>query len=160
WFVDTDIVVTNRHVASLVARWDGRKFAFTRGVAGKCVSCSVNTLHEFDDVRTDATRVFPVKEVLYIEPESGPDIAFLKVERRTDGSRQDRIKIAAVDIGANERVFVVGYPARAPKSVIPDQALMKQLYRDRYDVKRAAPGFTMSPEQGATRHDCTTLGGN
>jgi hypothetical protein len=160
WFVDTDIVVTNRHVASLIARWDGRKFVFTRGVAGKPVSCSLSTLHEFDDQKADQARVFAVKEVLYIEPDKGPDIAFLRVERRTDGSRPDRIAVAKADVGADEPVFVVGYPARAPRSVIPDQDLMKQLYRDRYDVKRAAPGYTMSPSQGATRHDCTTLGGN
>jgi phosphatidylserine/phosphatidylglycerophosphate/cardiolipin synthase-like enzyme len=160
WFVDTDIVVTNRHVASLIARWDGRKFAFVRGVAGRPVTSSVSTLHEFDDVAVDEARVFAVTEVLYIERDGGPDIAFLKVARRTDGAKPDRITIAKTDVGENVPVFVVGYPARAPKSVIPDQQLMKQLYRDRYDVKRAAPGFTMGPGDGATRHDCTTLGGN
>jgi hypothetical protein len=160
WFVDTDIVVTNRHVASLIARWDGRKFVFSRGVAGKPIASSLSTLHEFDDLSVDPVRMFAVKEVLYIEPEDGPDIAFLKVDRRTDGSKRDRIDIAKSDVGGNMPVFVVGYPARAPKSVIPDQKLMKDLYRDRYDVKRAAPGYTMASAEGATRHDCTTLGGN
>ena len=161
WFIDTDVVVTNRHVASLIARWDGRKYVFSRGVAGKSISASVCTEHEFDDVPEDNTRTFAVKEVLYIEPESGPnDIAFLKVERRTDGSKPDRVAIAPNDVGDNVPVFVVGYPARAPKSVIPDQALMKELYLDRYDVKRAAPGYTMATKDGTSRHDCTTLGGN
>jgi hypothetical protein len=160
WFVDTDIVVTNRHVASLIARWDGRKYAFTRGVAGKPITSSVNTLHEFDDIAVDEARNFAVTEVLYIEPEGGPDIAFLKVARRTDGTKPDRITVANTNVGDNVEVFVVGYPARASKSVIPDQMLMKELYRDRYDVKRAAPGFTMAESDGATRHDCTTLGGN
>jgi hypothetical protein len=160
WFVDTDVLVTNRHVASLIARHDGREFVFARGVGGQPITASISTLHEFDDLAVDATRVFAVKEVLYIEPDSGPDIAFLKIERRTDGSVRDRIDIAKSDVGDNAPVFVVGYPARAPKSVIPDQQLMKELYRDRYDVKRAAPGYTMAPSEGATRHDCTTLGGN
>jgi phosphatidylserine/phosphatidylglycerophosphate/cardiolipin synthase-like enzyme len=159
WFVDTEIVVTNRHVAELIARWDGRKFAFVRGVGGRPVTSSVSTLHEFDDLVTNQNRIFAVDEVLYIEPAGGPDIAFLKVQRRTDGTRPDHIDIAAADVGANVPIFTVGYPARAPRSVIPDQALMKKLYLDRYDVKRAAPGFTMSPGEGATRHDCTTLGG-
>jgi hypothetical protein len=44
--------------------------------------------------------------------------------------------------------------------VIPDQELMKELYRDRYDVKRAAPGFSVGSDGRATRHDCTTSGGN
>jgi hypothetical protein len=160
WFVDTDVVVTNRHVASLVARWDGRKFAFMRGVAGRPMTSAVSTLHEFDDATADPGRVFAVTEVLYIERDDGPDVAFLRVARRTDGTTRDRITVAKSDVGDNVPVFVVGYPARAPKSVIPDQALMRQLYRDRYDVKRAAPGFTMAAAGGATRHDCTTLGGN
>jgi Trypsin-like peptidase domain len=160
WFVDANILITNRHVASLIARQDGRKFAFARGVGAQPLSASVSTLHEFDDLTVDTVRAFAVEEVLYIEPDNGPDIAFLRVARRTDGSRPDRIAIAAADVGADVPVFVVGYPARAPRSVIPDQQLMKELYRDRYDVKRAAPGFTMAPREGATRHDCTTLGGN
>jgi hypothetical protein len=159
WFVDTDIVVTNRHVAELIARWDGRKFGFVRGVAGKPITSSLSTLHEFDDLVVNETRIFAVEGVLYIESAGGPDIAFLRVRRRTDGSRPDHISVAKADVAADVPIFTVGYPARAPRSVIPDQELMRKLYRDRYDVKRAAPGFTMSPAEGATRHDCTTLGG-
>jgi Trypsin-like peptidase domain len=160
WFVDRGIVITNRHVASLIARWDGRQFVFARGVGGKAIRPAVSTLHEFDDLVTDTARIFAVTEVLYIEPDDGPDIAFLRVARRTDGTKLDRIPVARTDVAAEVPVFVVGYPARAPRSVIPDQQRMKELYRDRFDVKRAAPGFTMPEQEGTTRHDCTTLGGN
>jgi V8-like Glu-specific endopeptidase len=161
WFIAEDILVTNRHVASLIAKPDGRKFVFSRGVAGNVIVPSVCTAHEFDDLAPDKGRIFDVKEVLYIERDNGPnDIAFIRVNRRTDGARQGFITIAESDVKAEVPVLVVGYPARAPRSVIPDQALMKELYRDRYDVKRAAPGFTMSEERLTTRHDCTTLGGN
>ena len=102
-----------------------------------------------------------MKEVLYIEPETGAnDIAFLRVQRRTDGTRRDFIEIAAQDADPDSPVVVVGYPARASKNVIPDQDRMRELFRDRYDVKRAAPGLTMPSENQVTRHDCTTLGGN
>lgn len=160
WFIGPDIVVTNRHVASLVARWDGRRFAFRRGVAGNPIEASLCTAHEYDDPVPDRSRSFPVTEVLYIERESGPDIAFLRVARRPDGARRSQIEIAEADVAANVPVLVVGYPARAPKSVIPDQKMMEELYLGLYDVKRAAPGYTMSPRDAATRHDCTTLGGN
>lgn len=160
WLVDTDIVVTNRHVANLIARWDGRQFAFSRGIAGALIGSSFDTLHEFDDLAVGAARAFTVKEVLYIEPgDHGPDIAFLRVGRRTDGTGRDRIDVATADVGENTPIVVVGYPARAPRSIIPDQRLMNHLYRDRYDVKRAAPGLIMNPERGSTRHDSTTLGG-
>lgn len=161
WFVDSDIVVTNRHVASLIARWDGRQYAFSRGVAGRALAPSLSTLHEFDDLARDEARAFAVSEVLYIEPERGPhDIAFLRVARRTDGARPFRVPIAPGDAPGDLPVVVVGYPARAPRSVIPNQALMRELYRERFDVKRAAPGYTMGDERGVGRHDCTTLGGN
>ncbi|WP_035678331.1 phospholipase D-like domain-containing protein [Bradyrhizobium liaoningense] len=160
WLVDTDIVVTNRHVAGLIARWDGRKFAFSRGVGGRDLESSLCNAHEFDDLAPDAARIFKVMEVLYIEPDSGPDIAFLQVDRRTDGRAPPFISVSANDAAAELPVCVIGYPARASRRVIPDQGLMKQLYRDRFDVKRAAPGFTSGIEQGSTTHDCTTLGGN
>jgi phosphatidylserine/phosphatidylglycerophosphate/cardiolipin synthase-like enzyme/V8-like Glu-specific endopeptidase len=161
WLVAPDIVVTNRHVASLVARHDGRKFVFSRGVGAEPISCSVCTAHEFDDLAPEEARIFAVEEVLYIEPDSQPnDIAFLRVRRQTDGTKRPFIPIAQTDVGSDTPVLVVGYPARAPKSVIPDQELMKDLYQDRYDVKRAAPGYTMQSVGKVTRHDCTTLGGN
>jgi phosphatidylserine/phosphatidylglycerophosphate/cardiolipin synthase-like enzyme len=159
WFVADDVVVTNRHVALLFARQDGRRFVFARGVAGRPMEPSLSTLHEFDDLAVDQARVFAITDILYIEPEPGPDIAFLRVARRTDGAGRRFLEVTKDDVGDNIPVFTVGYPAKAPKSVISDQDQMKRLYRNRYDVKRAAPGYTMSPGGGATRHDCTTLGG-
>jgi hypothetical protein len=161
WFVDTDVVVTNRHVANLIAKWDGRQFGFARGIGGKTIESSLCNAHEFDDLAPDSSRTFKVKEVLYIEPDNGAnDIAFLRVERRTNGTAPPFITVAANNAPDEVPVCVVGYPARAPKRLIPDQELMKQLDRDRFDVKRAAPGFTSGFEQGAATHDCTTLGGN
>ncbi len=161
WFVAEDVVVTNRHVATLIARWDGRRFVFNRGIAGRLVGSSLCTTHEKDDSAADAGRVFAVVEVLYIERESGPhDIAFVRVKRRASGNGPAFLPVAAADAGEEAPVCVVGYPARAPKRIIPDQALMQELYRGRYDVKRAAPGFTVGTSAGTTRHDCTTLGGN
>ncbi|WP_176480174.1 phospholipase D-like domain-containing protein [Mesorhizobium sp. WSM3859] len=158
WFVDSNIVVTNRHVAELIAHRDGRRYAFTRGVGGT-IAASLNTLHEFDDLAVDAARAFAVEEVLYIERDPAIDIAFLRVRRRTDGARPDRIAISAADAVPDSSVVTVGYPARASKRIIPDQQLMEDLYRGRYDVKRAAPGLALPRDGASWRHDCTTLGG-
>jgi len=161
WFVDENIVVTNRHVASLIARHDGRKFVFKLGVGNRPINSDFNTTHEFEDTGFDRSRNFKVDEVLYIEPESGPnDIAFLKVRRRANGVVPKSIPVAKNDVGAERLVCAIGYPARASRRVIPDQQLMNDLYLGKFDIKRAAPGFTMPMAGGTTRHDCTTLGGN
>lgn len=162
WFVAADIVVTNRHVAQLIAQQQGAQFVFARGVAGKPISASLNTLHEFDDVAAGQERIFAIKDVLYIEKADGPnDIAFLRVARTVDGARQGFIAVNPVNPGVDAMVVTIGYPAKAPKRIIPDQELMRSLYRDRYDVKRAAPGLIMpSQSNDTTEHDCTTLGGN
>lgn len=161
WFVAEDIVVTNRHVASLIARWDGRQFVFNRSIGGRMIGASLSTAHEKDDAAAEPERVFAVREVLYIERETGlHDIAFVRVARRANANAPVFVPVATSDVGADTPVCVVGYPARASKRVIPDQALMEDLYRGRYDVKRVAPGFTLQGIEGTGRHDCTTLGGN
>jgi V8-like Glu-specific endopeptidase len=160
WLVGPDIVVTNRHVASLIAHQESGTFMFSRGVGGKQVIASLNAAHEFDDARPDTSRTFAVEEVLYIERESGPDIAFLRIRRRIDGTTLAFIPIAAGNPKADTPVLAVGYPARASKRIIPNQELMRELYLDRFDVKRAAPGLIMSSGDGSVHHDCTTLGGN
>ena len=162
WFVAADIVVTNRHVAQLIAQQEGARFVFSRGVAGKPISVSLNTLHEFDDLAAGQDRIFDIKEVLYIEKISDPnDIAFIRVARKIDGTKQGFITVSETNLAENASVVTVGYPAKAPKRIIPNQDLMKELYRDRYDVKRAAPGMIMAAERNnSVEHDCTTLGGN
>ncbi|MDD1517595.1 MULTISPECIES: phospholipase D-like domain-containing protein [Bradyrhizobium] len=162
WFVAADIVVTNRHVAQLIAQQEGARFVFSRGVAGKPISVSLNTVHELDDLAAGQERIFGVKEVLYIEKTTGSnDIAFIRVDRRTDGAKQSFIAISEANLAMNASVVTIGYPAKAPKRIIPDQSLMEELYRNQYDVKRAAPGMIMVAERGnSAEHDCTTLGGN
>ena len=161
WLVAEDIVVTNRHVANLIARWDGRRYAFSRGIAGRPIAGSLCTAREFDDSTVDAARLFSITEVLFIERDDSPyDIAFLRIKRRAIGTQPTRLVVSRENPSSSTQVVVVGYPARARADLIPDQALMQQLFRDRYDVKRAAPGYTMSMQGSAARHDCTTLGGN
>ena len=162
WFVDNDIVVTNRHVASLIARRDGLKYVFSLGMGGEEITSTLCNGHEFGDGAPNADRVFKVKEVLYIERDNSPnDIAFLRVEQKSNGNgNAPRFIEVADSVGTEELVCVVGYPARAPQHIIPDQNLMQSLFRGRFDIKRAAPGYTMTTQNNLGRHDCATLGGN
>ena len=160
WFVAADVVVTNRHVADLIARHDGRKWALRLGIDGE-IGCSMNTLREYRDVnRSDPARDFKVLEVLFIEKDGNPDIAFLRVARTPDGAKPVAISIAETDVAPDRFVGVIGYPARAGTYAIPDQQQMTDLFYGEYDVKRIAPGYSLSGSAKAGTHDCTTLNGN
>jgi V8-like Glu-specific endopeptidase len=157
WLVDRGLLVTNRHVAELVARWDGSRYRFRPGFAGRDLRVSLDYRHEKD---VEARETVDVVEVLWIEEnEREADVAFLKVaESGTD--RQQGIRLAASDARPNAHVAVIGYPARADRETIPDQARMDRIYGGTYDVKRVAPGQIQSPSGRWATHDCTTLGGN
>ncbi|MER9133263.1 phospholipase D-like domain-containing protein [Mesorhizobium sp. M0768] len=158
WLVDDDVVVTNRHVAELVARWDGGEYRFIPGQLGRKLQVSVGYLHEAD---SKATASVVVEQVIWIEADtSKADIAFLKVRRHNDGTSPGRVEIAEQDVAAGTDVAVIGYPARAPAEIIPDQAWMDRIFGSRYDVKRIAPGKMDDPSRGWNTHDCTTIGGN
>jgi phosphatidylserine/phosphatidylglycerophosphate/cardiolipin synthase-like enzyme len=157
WLIAEDVVVTNRHVAELLARRGASGYRFIVGRFGDPITASVGYGHE---VGGSAEPSVPIREVIYIEPPGrGPDIALLRVDRRVDGVRLKFVPLADSDPEPGDDVVVVGYPARAPASVIPDQERMERLYGSLYDVKRAAPGKIDDPSRGWITHDCTTLGG-
>jgi hypothetical protein len=116
WLIDRGLVVTNRHVAELVARWDGSRYKFRPGFAGRDLRVSLDYRHEKD---VDSRETVDVLEVLWIEEnEREADVAFLKVaESGTD--RPQGIRLAASDAARNAHVAVIGYPARADRETIP-----------------------------------------
>lgn len=152
WLVGPDILVTNRHVAALFTRRDGRGFQFSIGVGARPMAASVDFLEEFGNA---ASSEFSLSQILHVEEEGGPDLAFFRVAGR----------LAAQPIVLSERraqqkelVAVLGYPAR--DSRIPEQDLMSRLFGDIYDKKRLAPGQISGSYQDGLLHDCTTSGGN
>jgi V8-like Glu-specific endopeptidase len=158
WLVEPDIVVTNRHVANLVGRRDGRKYTFLPGRFGDPIATTVNWKREMESAASEKSTV---EEIVFIEQDpKKADIAFLKIERRSDGTQQDRILLADADAAAGTPVAVIGYPARAGEDVVPDQKWMERVFGGHYDIKRAAPGVMMPDSRGWATHDCTTLGGN
>jgi V8-like Glu-specific endopeptidase len=158
WLIAKDLVVTNRHVADLIARADGAQFTFRPGRFGDPLQVSIDFRHEH---AVTATAPAPVQSVLFIEGDPRKaDFALLKIGRRTDGTFKDFIDLADVDAAADEDVVVIGYPARAPSHIIPNQEWMDSIYGSTYDIKRVAPGLMGKPSRGWSTHDATTLGGN
>ena len=154
----SSIVITNRHVAQLIAQAEDGKFVFRPGRFGEDMRVSLDYRHEH---KVSARAVVRVKRVIWIEPdEEKADLALLEVERRGDGTTPEFIPLSDADAAPNNDVVVIGYPARAPAHIIPDQAWMDRIYGSTYDVKRVAPGLSGANSRGWATHDCTTLGGN
>lgn len=158
WLVAPNVAVTNRHVADLIARSEDGKFTFRPGRFGEQLRVSLDYRHELG---LGAKSTVKVARVIWIEPDSqGPDIAFLELEGTSDGLTPRFIPLAASDARPDTEVVVIGYPARAPEHIIPNQGWMDQIYGGIYDVKRIAPGLLGNISRGWSTHDCTTLGGN
>jgi len=158
WLIDSDVIVTNRHVADLVARWEGGTYRFRAGRFGDPLEMSIDYRHERGSAASDVSEI---ERVIWIEPDQRKaDIAFLKVKRDADGTSRGRVELAETEASPDADVAVVGYPARAPMRIIPDQAWMDRIYGGFYDVKRIAPGLMGELSRGWATHDCTTLGGN
>lgn len=152
WLLAPSVVVTNRHVAKEFGRKDGTQFVFRQGFFGP-MSASIDFLEEANRPE-DLT--FAVTEVLHIEDDLGPDVAFLRVQQTGPGFPSP-IPLAAKPI-EDDFLAVIGYPAR--DSRIPDQDLMEQIFGNLYDKKRLAPGRLTRIDDTVIEHDCTTLGGN
>ncbi|MEM7498580.1 MAG: DNA/RNA non-specific endonuclease [Pseudomonadota bacterium] len=156
WLIDTDVVVTNRHVAEVFTRpawpsgWD-----FVAGDFGRQVRVEIDTLRQH---QTAQSRLgMRVIEVLHVNGAREPDIAFLKVQPEAG---LEPIPLAAKPPAEDTPVAAVGYPAADPRR--NDPVLMNDIFGGTYDVKRFSPGLATGFEEGGVimLTDYTTLGGN
>src|SRR5262249_9154772 len=161
WVVDEDIVVTNRHVAEEFCSRSGSGFVFRRGWPNlqQRMAARIDFLEEQAAAGAAARtpREFRILDVLYIEDEDGPDLAFYRVPRggapRTPSPPPPPLASRA---GVSRQyVATIGYPAA--DSRIPDQDLVRRLFGDVYNVKRLAPGQIARADGDLVLHDCSTL---
>lgn len=157
WLVDDEIIVTNRHVALEFARDDSDKFVFRVGKdLRNQISPRVDFLEEF---KVDDKLEFRLVQVLHIEPEPGPDMAFVKIERGSGDQKLATPIRLATATDKVEYVAAIGYPAR--DSRVPDQRLVLSVFGDEvYDKKRLSPGTIKRITSDFIAHTCSTLGGN
>ncbi|OQP38647.1 hypothetical protein A4H97_18165 [Niastella yeongjuensis] len=153
WLVDKNIIVTNRHVAEIFGKSTGFEFDFRLNATGQKMGSSIDLLQEDNN---PAKALFKVQKILHIEPEPGPDIAFLLVDQ-TQGILPSELLLSTDTISADSNVAVIGYPAK--DSRMPDVALMERLFGNVYDKKRLAPGKITGVQPARLLHDCSTLGG-
>lgn len=154
WLVDTDIVVTNRHVAELFSRrWMNDVWEFGDGAFGRKVEVRLNPLEQIE-TPNDPTRSAFVTEVIWVASPGEPDMAFLRVH--AFGS--DPIELATEDLEGGEPVAVIGYPARDRRD--NPEHLIGSFFGEAFGVKRFAPGRVMTSTAWMLEHDASTLGGN
>lgn len=154
WLLSENIIVTNRHVAEVFARESGSGFTFRIGADGTSMLGNIDFIEEFENPNSEEFNF----KIIHVERDSGPDLAFLRVEPIDGRTLPEPIKLSNQPAQSSDRVAVIGYPAKDPD--FPDQALMKKIFKDRYDKKRLAPGEIISQSNGRVFHDCSTLGGN
>jgi endonuclease G len=155
WLVAEDIIVTNRHVADLFVANGSGGLVF-RTELDAPIAAGVDFLQELG---RDATRVFEVVQPLFVHPDPGPDVAFLKVARSGgDSSLAAPIRLAQAAQILDEGVATIGYPAYDSRTPEPD--LMDRIFADVYNKKRLAPGSVTAVQADCIFHDCSTLGGN
>ncbi|TGE00743.1 DNA/RNA non-specific endonuclease [Methylobacterium nonmethylotrophicum] len=150
-------VVTNRHVAKLVAR-RGRTGAgvFLRSPIGMPYRAKLDMREEVDSKPGTAFEL-PVSTIVYLADDTEADVALLEIEVN-DRLAPDPIPLAGRRANDAELVATVGYPAFDDRN---DLAEMREYFQDLFDVKRFAPGLVMTSGAGTVlSHDCTTLGGN
>jgi len=162
WLVTDEIIVTNRHVAQTFAFQEGSNFTFQMNpFENKTIKANVDFREEY---RINEEEQFDIVDVLYIEPQQGSDMAFLKVKRSGDTSRSI-IALATETVRGASKIAVIGYPAKDSQRNPIEPTKLYEIFEDIYDVKRLQPGEVMSVAGIAETvpvftHDCSTLGGN
>lgn len=162
WLVTEDIIVTNRHVAEMFAFQELGKFVFDKNHStGKTIKVNIDFLEDFSSEEQE----FKIVDVLYIEPRTGSDIAFLKVVRSDDKDKRSVMPLATQIPPANSEIAVIGYPAKDSQRNPLEPGKLFEIFEDIYDKKRLQPGTIMSLDKLTGQvpiftHDCSTLGGN
>ncbi|MBL8874052.1 MAG: trypsin-like peptidase domain-containing protein [Planctomycetaceae bacterium] len=157
WLIAPDIIVTNKHVATLFARrsTSDSEFVFRTGNFQRPISCDIDFLEE--ESRADSFE-HPITSILWIAPDGEADVAFLRVTR-AEGKGPLPLPIRLADQDEIDiQIAAIGYPGEDDS--IPDQKLVREIFGDVYEKKRLAVGRLESIDGSVLKHDCSTLGGN
>ena len=161
--IDPGVIVTNRHVLEAIADEGPGGWTLNDNV-------TINFGHEFEG---SPRRGYAITDVLFAGPNAingqvnfdNLDMAILKCD--TDADFPPKIKLAAGSstIDADDRLYVVGYPARPRRE---DSDVLTDIFSNTFGYKRWSPGkvkheagkLTGDDEAWVVSHDASTLGGN
>lgn len=160
WLIkDTDIIVTNRHVAYSFASRQEDTFDINMNHKGEQLEVFIDFKEEYNLINNE--RTFQIEKVLHIAENDEPDIALLKVKRLSlQGNNLPMgLEVAAYEVNAKDPVATIGYPANCS---MYNKKEWDPIFNGIYDVKRLAPGI-IYPSSAASfiyMHDCSTWYGN
>lgn len=162
WVVAEDgpghmLIVTNRHVAKLVARRSVRgEGVFLFGPGNVRYGAAIDFVEEAE-MPPDPDRICRIERFTYLADDAAADVALARIA--VGAAAIAPLPRADRDGENDELVAVVGYPAADPFRNDPTD--MHRYFKGLYDVKRFSPG-KLRVQAGPTilGHDCTTLGGN
>lgn len=162
WVIGHDggdlLVVTNRHVAKLVARRTaGGGAVFMRSPQGPPYGAAIDFGEEVTSPVGDVSRTVRVTALDYLADDLEADVALLRVG--SPAFMPTPLDLAGTEAALTDPVALIGYPAYDSRN---DAAAQARYFRDLYDVKRVAPGLITQALGGDSllQHDCTSLGGN
>lgn len=153
------LVVTNRHVAKLVARRKADGTAvFMRSAAGVRYGTAIDFREESTSEQGDNSLTAQLTRVEYLADDAAADVALLFISA-ADFALPTPLRLADKDdLNKDDLVALIGYPAYDPRNDANAQA---RYFRDLYEVKRFAPGKILQrADGGIITYDCTSLGGN
>jgi len=162
WMIAEDILVTNRHVAMLMASKKGNTISFLKTAIGETVTAVVDFKEEFAG-KGIATPEFeiPIDKIMFMTDDkpSLPDLAFVRLSK--NGKLPPPIPLADRPLKKDQPISVVGYPGFDPGGFISTSSA-QEVFNNVYGVKRCSPGEVVEYENSGWYffHDCTTLGGN
>jgi endonuclease G len=154
------LIATNRHVAQIVARRShrGNGVYMFSPFGGIRYGSQIDFNEEVGAGPQDALST-KILTYTYLASDAASDVAIGRI-KTPDGWNVAPIPLAEEAVRDDERIAVIGYPARdtrVPQSV----AHMERYFGGLYDVKRYSPGLAMSGGQGdRMRYDATTTGGS
>lgn len=155
---NTNIIVTNRHVADEFAERKEDKFLFRQDWRYN----SYNVRIDFREEHTTQTEFeFDIKEVIYWAKERDLDLALLRVDEENYKEEQlpEGLELSYKIPNLKEEIYVIGYPScNKPHH----RELKNKYFNGVIGKKQFAPGYfsQTGTSKYIYRHDCTTWAGN
>ncbi|MEM7679213.1 MAG: DNA/RNA non-specific endonuclease, partial [Myxococcota bacterium] len=156
WMIDSDTLITNRHVAQFFSDRVRGGYEFRRNGDGAQLHVQVDFAREYQRPRKI---LVSARKILFIERQSRilPDMALIQLD--ASEPLPAPIELADGIPQFRDNIAVIGYPAEDRRN---DAFAMRQIFQDIYGVKRFSPGKIRGVREDGNvlMHDCTTLGGN